>query len=367
MNDNKEMEEFEEEVVELEHKKTRIEIEDEEMNEMTEEIKRIEEEEALEYKKIKKVYDKGESNVVGRIAWYLLSGRGGIEKDVEKAFVLLENKADLCDKGMGWWLLGLCYEFGLGTERDRFKTITCYRHANRSKSEIASFLRKKEFGSLTLSFDFNQFHCLTTLLPVVSWKKLEIHSDGALLPDNVFDIFKELNRNQTVTELDISGNEIEREGSKIISEFLKKNKVLKSLNLGNNMLGIEGIKTIAEGLKQNTTMKKLMIHDNRLKDEGARIISELLMKNSSLTELHIGENQISDNGMNQICEALKTNSTLKVLNAMMNYIGTSDKIIEMLKYNKTLKSLNLQINLLDGLNQVLIINAWKRRSSEIFI
>ena len=247
---------------------------------------------------------------------------------------------------MGWWLLGLCYEFGLGTERDKFKAISCYRHANRSKSEVASFLRKKEFGSVTLSFDFNQFHCVQTLLPLVSWKKLEIHSDGLLLHDNLFDIFMELTRNETVTELDLSGNEIEKEGSKIISEFLKNNNVLQSLNLGNNMLGIEGMRMIAEGLKQNTTIRKLIIHDNRLKDEGAKIISEVLMNNNtSLTELHIGENQISDNGMNQICEALKTNSTLKVLNVIMNFIRDSDKIIEMLNCNTTLKSLNLQINL----------------------
>ena len=58
-------------------------------------------------------------------------------------------------------------------------------------------------------------------------------------------------KNNSITTLDLGGNNIGVEGAKAIAEALKVNESITELNLYNNNIGDEGAKAIAEALKEN--------------------------------------------------------------------------------------------------------------------
>ncbi len=80
-----------------------------------------------------------------KLAWLKLSGLGGAEKDEDSAVVLLEERAK-DQNGDAMWMLGLCYEFGLGTERDPERAQTLYEQSGERRSTIGRILasRKRE-------------------------------------------------------------------------------------------------------------------------------------------------------------------------------------------------------------------------------
>ena len=59
-------------------------------------------------------------------AWWLLEGSHGMARDAEAAMVLLEDKVkDGNTEAM--WMLGVCSEFGIGTEQDVERAEKLYK------------------------------------------------------------------------------------------------------------------------------------------------------------------------------------------------------------------------------------------------
>ena len=101
------------------------------------------------------------------------------------------------------------------------------------------------------------------------------------------------------------------------------------------------------GLYNNTTVKKLDLSCNNITKNGAIAISNCLKHNSTLQALNISHNCFTDNEAVIICDCLKMhNSTLQNLDFSHNNIsdkGAAD-IGKCLKHNKTIKALNLSEN-----------------------
>ena len=82
--------------------------------------------EEKEYKGLLHAVQCGIDRAKTKLAWYMLSGRGGAIVDADGAVLLLEERVKDGDtKAM--WILGVCNEYGLGTETsiERAELLYC--------------------------------------------------------------------------------------------------------------------------------------------------------------------------------------------------------------------------------------------------
>ena len=95
-----------------------------------------------EYEEVVHAVDCGNHKAKTKLAWLLLSGRGGATVDAEKAVELLEERVkDGDDEAM--WMLGLCNEYGIGTERNVERAGSLYE---RSGSVSGKLLAENDEG-----------------------------------------------------------------------------------------------------------------------------------------------------------------------------------------------------------------------------
>ena len=98
----------------------------------------------LKYEEVKKEFEEGgDESAKTKLAWLKLSGLGGAEKDEDGAVKLLEERVKE-DDAEAMWMLGVCNEFGIGTEQDIQRAEDLYGQSNERGNEIGKFFAKKE-------------------------------------------------------------------------------------------------------------------------------------------------------------------------------------------------------------------------------
>ena len=195
----------------------------------------------------------------------------------------------------------------------------------------------------------------------------------------VVSIFRSLEHNTSLEELDLSGNSQLAEGDSeavgcAIERMVNVNRTLKVLNLCNNYCGIdtlvvthtaaglahnaslvelnigwnstitsEGWVHLFKAVCNNTSLKKLDISGNKLGVEGSVALAEMLSCNKSLTELNLELCGIPEGGLREIARGLLQNTSLKKLDISFNKLGMEESVAlaEMLSCNKSLTELNL--------------------------
>ena len=80
-----------------------------------------------------------------KIAFCKLSGRDGVEVDVDGAVALLEEREKEGDCEAKW-MLGLCCEYGMGTEQDIERAETLYRESLEGGNFVGEFLVKNNMS-----------------------------------------------------------------------------------------------------------------------------------------------------------------------------------------------------------------------------
>ena len=80
-----------------------------------------------------------------KIAFCKLSGRDGVELDVYGAVALLEERIKEGDCEAKW-MLGLCCEYGIGTEQDIERAETLYQESFEEGNAVGEFLMKSGKG-----------------------------------------------------------------------------------------------------------------------------------------------------------------------------------------------------------------------------
>ena len=80
-----------------------------------------------------------------KIAFCKLSGRGGVEVDMNGAIALLEERVKKGDCE-AMWMLGLCYEYGMGTEQNIEKAEELYGESHDGENVVGEFLMKNGKG-----------------------------------------------------------------------------------------------------------------------------------------------------------------------------------------------------------------------------
>ena len=100
-----------------------------------------------EYKEAVYAMENGDESAKTRVAYYKLSGRGGVDVDVDGAVALLKERVMKGD-GEAKWMLGLCCEYGIGTEQDIERAEMLYRESYEGGNGVGEFLMKNGKGDL---------------------------------------------------------------------------------------------------------------------------------------------------------------------------------------------------------------------------
>lgn len=150
------------------------------------------------------------------------------------------------------------------------------------------------------------------------------------------------------------------------SDFIKQCINLTKLYLHNNNLDDKYVKNIVEILKFNKFLIKLDLRENKIGPYGINYLSSALEENSTLLELSLGGNQIGDTGAKLLANMLKKNSTLTLLdlyNCQIGWEGATDISTSLLEHNHTLNALCLYDNQLCDKGATSIAKALEKNSS----
>ena len=94
-----------------------------------------------EYKEVVHAVENGDNKAKTKLAWYKLTGCGVAEIDKDDAVELLEERVE--DKDIeAMWMLGLCYEFGMGCEQDIEEAEKLYKQCCDNGNVIGKFLNE---------------------------------------------------------------------------------------------------------------------------------------------------------------------------------------------------------------------------------
>ncbi|KAM3602906.1 uncharacterized protein V6R79_013216 [Siganus canaliculatus] len=174
------------------------------------------------------------------------------------------------------------------------------------------------------------------LLPVVKASNKAL-LDGCNLSERSCEALSSVLSSSSLTELDLSNNDLKDSGVKLLSAGLKSPHCkVENLNLSGCLVTEEGCAALASALNSNTSyLKKLDLSNNDLKDSGVKLLSAGLLENkyckletlrlpgcylserscealssvlssSNLTELDLSNNDLKDSGVKLLSAGLKS-------------------------------------------------------------
>ena len=108
--------------------------------------------------KRQKQQERQEEKVTEKARW-MLEGSHGMTRDADAAVALLEEKVKDGDIE-AMWMLGVCCEFGMGTEKDVERADQLYKRAaeqGNTQSQLLAQRQSSWFGSTDLFWGCEQF------------------------------------------------------------------------------------------------------------------------------------------------------------------------------------------------------------------
>ena len=110
-----------------------------ELPQMTEKRQIHESSEELQYQEAVSLMENGNARAKTKVAYYKLLGYGGGEVDKDEAVALLEERVKDRDSD-AMWMLGLCCEYGIGTEQDIKRAKLLYGRSRKARNDVGNCL-----------------------------------------------------------------------------------------------------------------------------------------------------------------------------------------------------------------------------------
>lgn len=98
------------------------------------------------YDEVLKRIERKEWRAKTELAWYMLTGVGGAEKDEGAALDLLYERVREGD-GKAMWMLGICMLFGIGTKKNVEEAERLFKRSQRKNNDVGAFLVRRKIGS----------------------------------------------------------------------------------------------------------------------------------------------------------------------------------------------------------------------------
>ena len=92
-----------------------------------------------EYKQVVEAVKEGNKEAKTKLARYLLSGYGGAQIDEDRAFDILKERVAKGEDAEAMWMMGLCYEYGMGCETSVEEAETLYKRCCDGGNVIGEF------------------------------------------------------------------------------------------------------------------------------------------------------------------------------------------------------------------------------------
>ncbi|KAE9193733.1 hypothetical protein PF005_g17965 [Phytophthora fragariae] len=160
-----------------------------------------------------------------------------------------------------------------------------------------------------------------------------------------------------LTVLNLSKNEIGREGCKQIARFLATCRTLTYLDLSHTTLGgdDEAFAPVAAAIESHPSLKRVNLSHNSIGERGGTLLGAMLTKHTcNVRALDVSWNSIRRSGAVALGIAMRTNTSLRTLQMSMNRCGDGggEQLAAALACNTTLKQLDLSHNALSGASAV---------------
>ncbi|XP_048577148.1 F-actin-uncapping protein LRRC16A isoform X2 [Nematostella vectensis] len=149
---------------------------------------------------------------------------------------------------------------------------------------------------------------------VANIKKLDISENG--LESDLVKVFESLGSNQSIKQLYV-GQNFEKKNPNATLEALvqlisEENSHINTLSIADSRLK-QDVTPLLDALGTNETLVELDISGNQMGDEGARILAKALQLNTKLRKLHWDRNGTTRRGFGDISAALASNHALHSL------------------------------------------------------
>ena len=116
---------------------------------------------------------------------------------------------------------------------------------------------------------------------------------------------------------------------------------IETLDLEEHVLNYQNVKNLAGALEKNSTLTTLNLHGCEIGDESGIVLAEMLSKNKHLKSIVLSYNHFHSKGLTAIFNALTTNTSLTFLDVIHNHfdIKSAVALAQLIKTNKILKNL----------------------------
>jgi hypothetical protein len=167
-------------------------------------------------------------------------------------------------------------------------------------------------------------------------------------------IFKALDDNNQITNLNMSGISLSRSRLKLLCSYIIKSQRIRQLYIKLCDIQYNDVDILYDLLVRNKSIRKLDISYNRIGDDGLNLIYRGLLINNTLRYLCIDYISITDKSISVMSNIIKANKLRGLYFSNSSVWTYTEEICIALHYNKLLTNDTYNIRIIHSRNRILI-------------